>query len=94
MSKGGVTLKDVPADKFIAEYAAHLKKSNWLKLPAWVDLVKTGINKQLPPQNPDWYYVRAGTTLLPFLYFTPEASFAVAVLLFHVIFLVAYLGVR
>ena len=60
-NKGGVTLKDVPADKFIAAYAAHLKKSRWLKLPAWVDLVKTGIHKELPPQNPDWYYVRAAS---------------------------------
>eukprot|EP01128_Nolandella_sp_AFSM9_P007470 TRINITY_DN4100_c0_g1_i1.p2 TRINITY_DN4100_c0_g1~~TRINITY_DN4100_c0_g1_i1.p2 ORF type:complete len:141 (-),score=40.19 TRINITY_DN4100_c0_g1_i1:97-519(-) len=53
------TLKDVDSAKFIAAYAAHLKRSNWLKLPAWVDLVKTATFKEMPPMNEDWYYVRA-----------------------------------
>lgn len=29
-----------------------------MKVPDWVDIVKTGINKELAPINPDWYYVR------------------------------------
>ena len=28
--------------------------------PTWVDLVKTGIGKELSPYDPDWYYIRAG----------------------------------
>jgi small subunit ribosomal protein S19e len=59
MSKKGITVKDVPADKFISAYATHLKRTNWLKLPEWVDIVKTGTHKSLPPQNEDWYYIRA-----------------------------------
>lgn len=31
-----------------------------LQLPAWVDIVKTAKSKELPPLDPDWYYVRAG----------------------------------
>jgi small subunit ribosomal protein S19e len=31
-----------------------------LQLPAWVDIVKTSKAKELPPYDPDWYYVRAG----------------------------------
>jgi small subunit ribosomal protein S19e len=27
----------------------------------WVDTVKTGHFKELPPQNPDWFYVRAAS---------------------------------
>ena len=38
----GLTLRDVAADKFIVAYAAHLKKSGKMKLPEWVDYVKTG----------------------------------------------------
>lgn len=56
----GVTVRDVGAQPFITEYAAHLKRNQWLKLPVWHDLVKTSIARELSPQNPDWYYVRAG----------------------------------
>lgn len=56
----GVTVRDVAANQFITEYAAHLKRNQWLKLPAWIDLVKTGVAKELSPLDPDWYYVRAG----------------------------------
>lgn len=35
-------VRDVAADKFIVAYGAHLKKSNKLVLPDWVDVVKTG----------------------------------------------------
>lgn len=31
-----------------------------IKLPQWVDIVKTGTFKELAPYDPDWYYVRAG----------------------------------
>jgi hypothetical protein len=36
------SVRDVAADKFIAGYAAHLKRSNKLAVPDWVDVVKTG----------------------------------------------------
>lgn len=55
-----MSVRDVKPAKFIAAYASHLKKANWLKLPAWVDLVKTGPGKQMCPLNQDWYYIRAG----------------------------------
>ena len=31
-----------------------------IKLPQWVDIVKTGAFKELAPYDPDWYYIRAG----------------------------------
>jgi hypothetical protein len=31
-----------------------------LQIPDWVDVVKTGRVKELPPQDKDWYYIRAG----------------------------------
>ncbi|KAF2029529.1 40S ribosomal protein-like protein S19 [Setomelanomma holmii] len=63
---GGVTVKDVEAQKFIGAYAAFLKRQG--KLPmyladrlstGWVDTVKTSHSKELPPQDIDWFYVRA-----------------------------------
>ncbi len=31
-----------------------------LQLPTWVDVVKTGVARELPPMDEDWYFVRAG----------------------------------
>jgi small subunit ribosomal protein S19e len=56
-------VKDVPAEDFIKAYAAHLKANDKIQLPAWVDVVKTGTRKELPPYDPDWYYVRSASIL-------------------------------
>jgi len=58
---GGVSVRDVDAQKFIAEYAAFLKRQGKLPIPGWVDTVKTGPAKELPPQSIDWFYVRAAS---------------------------------
>ncbi|KJE91018.1 ribosomal protein S19 [Capsaspora owczarzaki ATCC 30864] len=54
----GVTLKDVESHAFVKAYAAHLKKSGKVELPKYLDLVKTAVGRELPPYDPDWYYVR------------------------------------
>lgn len=53
-------VRDVSAEDFITAYSAHLKRSGKLEIPTWVDIVKTGCQKELAPYDPDWYYVRAG----------------------------------
>ncbi|KAK4124042.1 ribosomal protein S19e [Parathielavia appendiculata] len=58
---GGVTVRDVDAHKFVAAYAAFLKRQGKLPVPGWVDTVKTGAAKEMPPQDIDWYYVRAAS---------------------------------
>eukprot|EP01111_Echinosteliopsis_oligospora_P013736 TRINITY_DN4_c0_g1_i1.p1 TRINITY_DN4_c0_g1~~TRINITY_DN4_c0_g1_i1.p1 ORF type:complete len:166 (+),score=51.99 TRINITY_DN4_c0_g1_i1:75-572(+) len=59
MPRRGVTVRDVPAADFISAYSKYLKKSGNVELPKWVDIVKTGIHKTMPPESPDWFYVRA-----------------------------------
>lgn len=49
------------AQKFIQAYADFLKRQGKLPIPGWVDTVKTGVSRELPPQNIDWYYVRAAS---------------------------------
>ncbi|RYP39846.1 hypothetical protein DL767_001965 [Monosporascus sp. MG133] len=56
---GGVSVRDVDAQKFINAYASFLKRQGKLAIPGWVDTVKTGASRELPPQNIDWFYVRA-----------------------------------
>jgi hypothetical protein len=58
---GCVTVRDVPAAKFIAAYSDVLKNNDKFVVPKWVDIVKTGVSKELAPYDPDWYYIRAGT---------------------------------
>lgn len=55
------TVRDVNAHTFIKAYAAHLKRTGTLDIPSWVDIVKTGKAKELPPQDPDWFYVRVAS---------------------------------
>ncbi|KAI0143522.1 40S ribosomal protein S19 [Xylariaceae sp. FL1272] len=56
---GGVSVRDVPAQQFIETYSSFLKRQGKLPVPGWVDTVKTGVSRELPPQNADWFYVRA-----------------------------------
>ncbi|KUJ21844.1 putative 40S ribosomal protein S19 [Mollisia scopiformis] len=56
---GGISVRDVDAQKFIENYASFLKRQGKLPIPGWVDTVKTGPAKELPPQSIDWFYVRA-----------------------------------
>ncbi|KAJ7240363.1 hypothetical protein O6H91_20G063800 [Diphasiastrum complanatum] len=55
------TVKDVSSHEFVRAYAAHLKRSGKIELPAWTDLVKTATFKELAPYDADWYYIRAAS---------------------------------
>ncbi|KAI1122527.1 ribosomal protein S19e [Nemania abortiva] len=54
-----VGVRDVDAHKFIETYSQFLKRQGKLQVPGWVDTVKTGVSRELPPQSEDWFYVRA-----------------------------------
>jgi len=56
-----VTLYDVPADALIEELADRL--ADRIEEPDWMNFAKTGADKELPPQNDDFWYVRAGSLL-------------------------------
>merc|ERR1712168_447892 len=55
----GVTVKDVNPQQFVVAFAAHLKKSNKLKVPEFVEIVKTSKAKEIGPTDADWFYTRA-----------------------------------
>merc|ERR1712072_460468 len=54
-----VTLKDVPADKWIQAYADYLKKTQKITPPEFCQYIKTGISRQVCPNDEDWFYTRA-----------------------------------
>lgn len=59
-----VTALEVPADRLIAKLASYLKENvPEVKPPAWSLFVKTGCFKERPPDNPEWWYIRAASIL-------------------------------
>jgi small subunit ribosomal protein S19e len=56
-----VTLYDVPADDLIEAVAAELETR--IEQPAWASFTKTGSSRELPPQQEDFWYVRAASLL-------------------------------
>ncbi|GFR13576.1 40S ribosomal protein S19, partial [Trichonephila clavata] len=56
-----INVKDVNQMQFVRALAAHLKKTGKLKVPDWVDVVKTGVYKELAPYDEDWFYTRCAS---------------------------------
>ena len=57
------TVYDVPADIFIEGTASELKSLPEILPPPWAPFVKTGVDRELPPDNPDWWYIRSAAVL-------------------------------
>jgi len=56
-------IKDVEADKLIEEVAKELEKMDVMKPPEWAKFVKTGVSRERPPQQKNWWYVRSASVL-------------------------------
>ncbi len=55
---------DVPPSTLIERLANYLKEEvDEINPPTWAPFVKTGIQTQRPPQNPDWWFVRCSSIL-------------------------------
>jgi small subunit ribosomal protein S19e len=57
------TVYDVPADHIIRKVAEELKKRKEITPPAWAAFAKTGVHKEMPPEDPDWWFIRAAAVL-------------------------------
>ncbi len=56
-------INDIQQGKIIEKTAEALKKVEEIKPTEWSKFVKTGINRERPPVNPDWWYVRAASIM-------------------------------
>jgi small subunit ribosomal protein S19e len=57
------TVYDVPADRFIQTLAGELKKKPEIKPPEWALFAKTGAHKEMPPEDPEWWFVRVASIM-------------------------------
>lgn len=55
------TLYDVPAEALIEAVAAELEDR--IEQPAWVEFTKSGADRELPPQQENFWFVRAASLL-------------------------------
>ncbi|CAE8741167.1 unnamed protein product [Polarella glacialis] len=52
-----VTVKDVEPEAFIKAFSQHLKRQGRFEIPKWADVVKTSKAKELPPNDPDSWFL-------------------------------------
>ncbi|MDO8841412.1 MAG: 30S ribosomal protein S19e [Methanocalculus sp.] len=57
------TVFDIPAELLIRKVAKELKEKPEIQAPSWAEFVKTGVHKQMPPENTDWWHLRAAAVL-------------------------------
>ncbi|MCS7130200.1 MAG: 30S ribosomal protein S19e [Archaeoglobaceae archaeon] len=51
-----MSVYDVPAELLISRVAEKLKDA--VSPPEWAKYVKTGVNRERAPDQPDWWYIR------------------------------------
>ncbi|UZE91735.1 MAG: 30S ribosomal protein S19e [Methanosarcinales archaeon] len=57
------TIYDVPAYALINKVALRLEESKKVVPPEWAAYVKTGIHKELPPIQENWWHIRCASIL-------------------------------
>ncbi|MFB6310857.1 MAG: 30S ribosomal protein S19e [Salinirussus sp.] len=57
------TLYDVPAEALNEAVAAELAEESAVEAPDWADFVKTSHDRELPPEQEDFWEVRAASLL-------------------------------
>ena len=56
-----VTVYDVKAEPLIMEVAEKLEDE--FDAPEWASFVKTGVGRESPPEQENWYHIRAAAVL-------------------------------
>lgn len=57
------TIFDVPINDLVEEVAKKLKEMPEFKPPEWAAYVKTGMHKERPPVDTEWWYMRVAAVL-------------------------------
>jgi small subunit ribosomal protein S19e len=57
------TVFDVPAKDLIDAVSKKLQSDKEVEVPEWSKFVKTGISREKPPEEKDWWYTRCASIL-------------------------------
>ncbi|MBI4017534.1 MAG: 30S ribosomal protein S19e [Candidatus Aenigmarchaeota archaeon] len=55
--------READPQKIVDVTKEELKSVDSIKAPKWASFVKTGVSRERPPQQPDWWYSRAASVL-------------------------------
>lgn len=58
-----MSIKDVHPEKLTKEISEELKNREEIEPPEWSHFTKTGVHKERPPDQADWWYQRAASVL-------------------------------
>ena len=58
------TIYNCEPSELVEKVSEELKKVDSIKAPEWAPIVKTGMHKERPPVDKDWWYVRMASVLL------------------------------
>ena len=56
-------IKEADAEKLIGALSKELEKMEEVKPPHWASFVKTGVSRERPPQQKNWWYIRSASIL-------------------------------
>ena len=54
---------DVPADRLIKKVTEKLKEIPEVKAPDWMEFAKSGVHRERPPEQEDFWYIRCASIL-------------------------------
>jgi small subunit ribosomal protein S19e len=57
------TLYDIPAELLIPKVAEELRKRKEIQPPVWAAFAKAGVHQQMPPEDPEWWFIRTASVL-------------------------------
>jgi small subunit ribosomal protein S19e len=60
------SIRDVSTNRIIEKVAQELQNMDEMKQPEWSRFVKTGVHKERPPMQDNWWYIRAASILRKF----------------------------
>ncbi len=58
-----VTVRDVNAQSLVSMLKEELKKLDYIKEPAWAKITKSGSHRERPPEQSDFWHLRAASIL-------------------------------
>jgi len=56
-------IKQTEADKLIENVSKEMEKIKEIEPPEWAKFVKTGVSKERPPSQKNWWYIRSASIL-------------------------------
>lgn len=57
------TVYETEGSTLVRAVAEELKKNDKIKPPTWAAFAKTGVHRERPPAQPDWWYRRSASIL-------------------------------